>query len=135
MTDENPSILSHVSIGTNDFARSTQFYDKALAPLGIARVETLVGEAVAYGKQYPEFWVVIPHDDQAATVGNGTHIGFISNSKDAVHAFYEAALNAGGTDCGAPGARPIYGAPYYGCFIIDPDGHKIEASFWDSSVL
>ncbi|MDB4223059.1 VOC family protein [Granulosicoccus sp.] len=135
MTDENPSILSHVSIGTNDLERSAQFYDKILAPLGIARVETLAGEAVAFGKQYPEFWVVIPHDDQVATVGNGTHIGFISNSKAAVQAFYEAALNAGGTDCGAPGPRPLYGDPYYGCFIIDPDGHKIEASFWDSSAI
>lgn len=93
----------------------------------------MAGEAVAYGKQFPEFRVVIPHDDQVATVGNGTNIEFISNSKAAVHAFYEAALNAGGIDCGAPGPRPILGDPFYGCFIIDPDGHNIEASFWDSS--
>ena len=114
MTDENPSILSHVSIGTNDFERSTQFYDEVLAALGIARLETLAGEAVAYGKKTPEFWIVIPHDDQVATVGNGMHIGFVANSKAAVHTFYEAALNAGGTDCGAPGPRPIYGDTYYG---------------------
>lgn len=133
MADNNPSILSHISVGTNDLERSSEFYDKALAPLGIARVETIAGEAVAYGKQYPEFWVVIPLDEQVATVGNGMHIGFIASSKDEVHAFHEAALNAGGVDNGAPGPRPLYGDPYYGCFIVDPDGHRIEASFWDTS--
>ena len=131
MSDDNPSILSHVSLGTNDLKRSSEFYDAALAPLGIRRVETIEKMAVAYGKQYPEFWIAIPHNDGLATVGNGVHIGFIANSKDAVHAFHQAALNAGGIDDGAPGPRPIYGEPYYGCFIIDPDGHKIEASFWD----
>lgn len=133
MADNNPSILSHISVGTNDLERSSEFYDKALATLGIARVETIAGEAVAYGKQYPEFWVVVPLDEQIATVANGMHIGFIASSKDEVHAFHEAALNAGGADNGAPGPRPLYGDPYYGCFIIDPDGHRIEASFWDSS--
>ena len=74
-------------------------------------------------------------NEQLATVGNGTHIGFIASSKKQVHAFHEAALLAGGKDNGAPGARPLYGEPYYGCFIIDPDGHKLEASFWDLSAV
>lgn len=131
MSDENPSILSHVSLGTNDLDTASTFYDKALTSLGIKRIETIEGIAVAYGKVYPEFWIAIPHDDQEATVGNGVHIGFIANSQAQVHAFYEACIAAGGRDDGAPGPRPIYGEPYYGCFIIDPDGHKIEASFWD----
>ena len=134
MTDNNPSILSHVSIGTNNLEQSCAFYDKALAPLGIARVETIAGEAVAYGKQYPEFWVVVPHNDGQSTIGNGTHIGFIAGSKKAVRAFHEAALNAGGVDDGPPGPRPLYGAPYFGCFVIDTEGHKIEASFWDKTL-
>ena len=51
-----------------------------------------------------------------------------------VDAFYHAALDAGGTGDGAPGPRPEYGAPYYGCFVRDPDGHKIEATFWDTAL-
>lgn len=132
--DDNPSILSHVSIGTNNFERSVAFYDAVLSPLGCKRVMEHPG-AVAYGKQFPEFWVQTPIDGQSASVGNGTHIGFIAPTKKSVHAFYEAALAAGGVDDGAPGPRPDYGEPYYGCFVRDPDGHKIEASFWDMQLI
>ncbi len=132
MADENPSIVSHISIGTNDFDRALSFYDKVMAALGAQRVMEHPG-AVAYGKQYPEFWVQKPIDGYPASVGNGTHIGFVAASKQAVHAFHEAALAAGGQDNGAPGPRPHYGEPYYGCFVRDPDGHKIEAAFWDQT--
>jgi catechol 2,3-dioxygenase-like lactoylglutathione lyase family enzyme len=132
MSNNNLSILSHVSLGTNDLQRSSAFYDRALAPLGIRRVVTIAGDAIAYGKQHPEFWIAIPHNDQLATVGNGVHVGFIANSKEEVHAFHQAALVAGGVDDGAPGPRPMSGDAYYGCFIVDLDGHKIEASFWDA---
>ena len=67
-------------------------------------------------------------------VGNGTHIGFIAPTKEAVHAFYEAALKAGAIDDGVPGSRPAYSEPYYGCFVRDPDGHKVEAAFWDEQL-
>jgi catechol 2,3-dioxygenase-like lactoylglutathione lyase family enzyme len=130
MADENLSIISHVSIGVNDFDNAVAFYDKVLAALGFKRTAEHPG-AVAYGKRYPEFWVQVPFDGQPACVGNGTHIGFIAASKQAVHAFYEAALGAGGEDNGAPGPRPHYGDPYYGCFVKDPEGNKIEATFWD----
>jgi len=134
MSDENPSILSHVSLGTHDVDSAIAFYDKVLAPLGISRVENLEGIGAAYGKQFPEFWICLPHDDKRASTGNGVHVGFIANSKDDVHAFYDAALAAGGVDDGAPGPRPQYGEPYYGCFIMDPDGNKIEAAYWDMSM-
>jgi catechol 2,3-dioxygenase-like lactoylglutathione lyase family enzyme len=134
MADENPSIVSHVSIGTNDFERAVAFYDKVLATIGCKRVMEHPG-AVAYGKAYPEFWVQTPIDGYPASVGNGTHIGFIAASKEAVHAFYDAALATGGQDNGAPGPRPHYGDPYYGCFLRDPDGNKIEAAFWDESTV
>ena len=134
MSEDNPSILSHVSLGTNNLDRAVKFYDAALAPLGIKKLEVIEGIAVAYGKMYPEFWIALPHDDQKASVGNGVHIGFLASSKAAVHEFHAAALAAGGVDDGAPGPRPIYGEPYYGGFIIDPDGNKIEASFWDTSI-
>ncbi|RKH49547.1 VOC family protein [Corallococcus interemptor] len=133
MSDENPSILSHVSIGTNDFARAVAFYDAILTPLGCRRVLEFPN-AVAYGRQFPEFWVQTPIDGKPATVGNGTHFCFLATSKQAVDAFHQAALKAGATDDGAPGPRPLYGPPYYGCFVRDPDGHKVEANFWDASL-
>ncbi|ASJ71505.1 VOC family protein [Granulosicoccus antarcticus] len=134
MTEKNPSIISHVSLGTNDLAGACTFYDNVLSTLGIERIETLEGMAAAYGRQFPEFWIALPENDEKATVGNGVHIGFIAESREAVQAFHKAALSAGGTDAGAPGPRPHYGEPYYGCFIVDPDGNKIEATFWDGSV-
>lgn len=129
--DDNPSILSHVSIGTNDFEQAIAFYDQVLPTLGCKRIMEHPG-AVAYGKQYPEFWVGTPINRQPATIGNGTHIGFIAPIKEAVHAFYATALAAGGVDDGEPGPRPDYGEPYYGCFVRDPDGHKVEASYIDT---
>ena len=130
MTDANPSILSHVSIGTSDFDRATRFYDTLLATLGCRRIMEHPG-AVAYGRVYPEFWVQTPIDGKAASIGNGTHFGFFAASKAEVDAFHAAGVAAGATDDGAPGPRADYGAPYYGCFLRDPDGHKIEATFWD----
>jgi catechol 2,3-dioxygenase-like lactoylglutathione lyase family enzyme len=132
--DNNPSILSHVSIGTNHFAQAVAFYDAVLPTLGCKRMMEHPG-AVAYGKIYPEFWVQTPIDGQPASVGNGTHIGFSAPTKASVHAFYEAALAAGGVDEGAPGGRPDYGEPYYGCFVRDLDGHKVEASYWDMELI
>ncbi len=132
--EDNPSTLSHVLIGTNDFERAVAFYEKVLPTLGCKRVMAYPS-AIAYGKQYPEFWVQTPINGQPASIGNGTHIGFVAPTKAAVHAFYEAALAAGGTDDGAPGSRPDYGEPYYGCFVRDLDGHKVEASFWDLQLV
>jgi catechol 2,3-dioxygenase-like lactoylglutathione lyase family enzyme len=130
---ENPSILSHISLGTNDFARAVAFYDRVLPTLGCKRIMEHPG-AVAYGREFPEFWVQTPIDGRPASVGNGSHFGFFAPSKEAVQAFFEAALDAGAQDDGAPGPRPEYGAPYYGCFVRDLDGHKIEAAFWDMSL-
>ena len=130
MSDDNPSILSHVSVGTDDFDRAIAFYDAALLPLGCKRIVEHPG-AVGWGKLYPEFWVQTPIDGKPAAAGNGTHIGFLATSKEAVHAFYDAALKAGAKCDGPPGPRPHYGEPYYGCFVRDLDGHKIEASHWD----
>lgn len=131
MAEESiPSILSHVSIGTNDFARATAFYDRLMPLVGARRVHEQAN-AVAYGKAFPEFWVQEPQDGAKASIGNGIHFGFIAPSKAAVDAFHQAALEAGATDDGGPGPRPEYGEPYYGCFVRDPDGHKIEAAYWD----
>jgi len=134
MSEQNPSILSHVSIGTNQFDKAVAFYDRVLATLGCKRILEHPG-AVSWGREYPEFWVQTPIDGQPATVGNGTHFGFVAPDKQAVHAFYEAALAAGASPDGPPGPRPHYGEPYYGCFVRDLDGHKIEAAFWDMEMV
>ena len=131
-TPENPSIMNHVSVGTNDFEAATAFYDAVLPTVGARRIMAHEG-AVAYGKLFPEFWVQLPFDGGAASVGNGTHFAFFASSIEEVHAFHAAVLAAGGTDEGAPGPRPQYGDPYYGCFCRDLDGNKIEAAFWDTS--
>lgn len=130
MADTNPSILSHISLGTNQFDKAVAFYDRVLPTLGCKRI-LAHPSAVAYGRQYPEFWVQTPIDGQPASIGNGTHFGFFAPDKAAVHAFHQAALEAGARDEGAPGPRPEYGEPYYGCFVRDLDGHKIEAAYWD----
>ena len=129
-----PSILSHVSVGTNDLAAAVAFYDKVLATLDIVQVfaEDNV-PAVAYGRQYPEFWVQLPHDGNAPSVGNGYHVAFLATTKEAVHRFYEEAIACGATGDGEPGPRPQYGDAYYGSFVRDLDGHKIEAMYWDES--
>ena len=133
MAEENPSVVSHVSIGTNDFGRAIAFYDKVFAVLGCRQVLSFP-DAVAYGKRFPEFWVGKAFDENKATVGNGTHFGFIADTKEKVHEFYRVALEAGATDDGPPGPRPLYGEPYYGAFVRDLDGHKIEAAYWDESL-
>lgn len=130
--ESNPSILSHVSLGSNDFDRAVAFYDRVLAPLGCRRVVEHPG-AVAYGREYPEFWIQRPYNGAPASVGNGTHIGFFAPNRESVDAFYQAAVAAGARPDGAPGPREEYGAPYYGCFVRDLDGHKVEATFWDLS--
>ena len=132
MENVNPSIISHISIGTNHFERAVAFYDSVLATLDCKQLMNYPG-AVAYGREFPEFWVQTPIDGRPANVGNGTHFGFVANSKEAVHAFHAAALAAGGIDDGAPGPRPDYTDAYYGCFIRDMDGHKIEATYWNEA--
>ncbi len=127
---ENPSIMSHVSLGTNDFTKAKAFYTAVLETIG-AHIVMEHADAAAFGKKFPEFWVQAPFDGKPAATANGVHFGFWANSKQEVHAFYDTALKHGATDDGEPGPREEYGAPYYGCFVLDLDGHKIEAAFWD----
>ena len=127
MSDEIPSIVHHLSLGTNDFDRALAFYDRVMPTVGARKVLSLPG-AAAYGKQFPEFWIQIPLDRAAAGVGNGTHVAFIASSREVVDAFHAAALEAGATDDGPPGLRTQYGPDYYACYVRDLDGHKIEAA-------
>lgn len=120
------SVMSHVSLGTNDYPRAKAFYDQVLATLQIRCVMDFPG-AAGYGRKFPEFWIQLPHDRKPATVGNGVHISFLANSREEVDAFHAKALSLGATDDGAPGLRPEYDKGYYAAFVRDLDGHKIEA--------
>lgn len=130
LMDDNPSILNHVSIGVTDVEKSGIFYDAVLATIGAKRIMEHE-DAIAYGKMFPEFWVQSPLDGGTSATANGTHFSFSAQSKAEVDAFHAAAVANGASDDGTPGPRSEYGDPYYGCFVKDPDGHKIEATFWD----
>ena len=121
-------MLHHVSVGVADVARATNFYDPVMAALGYKRVMEFMPYAVAYGDGAPSFWVQLPADQKSASPGNGNHVGFAARTKNAVHKFHETALANGGKDNGAPGPRPDYGPDYYGAFVIDLDGNKLEAT-------
>jgi len=123
-------LLSHVSVGTNDFAAAKAFYDAVMPTIEATCIMEHQGAAV-YGRAFPEFWVQAPYNGMYADHGNGNHVAFLCESPEQVDDFFEAAVDAGGTDDGAPGPRPLYGPAYYGCYILDLDGNKIEAMFWD----
>ena len=117
-------ILDHMGFSVRDTERSKAFYVQALAPLGIAIVMKGHGWVGMGREGRPQFWF----GGGGGKAGAGpVHLAFAARSRAEVRAFYEAALAAGGKDNGAPGLRPEYHADYYGAFVIDPDGHNIEA--------
>lgn len=122
-------MLDHVGFSVSDLERARQFYQKALAPLGVMLIyditaEQTDGEAyLGFGEdQKPYFWV-----GTGKTSGARVHVAFLAESREVVGRFYETALAAGGRDNGAPGLRPHYHKNYYGAFVLDPDGNNIEA--------
>lgn len=133
MSNGNPSCISHVSLGTNQYGEAKAFYLEVLATIGCKLIMEHPG-AAAFGKDFPEFWIQEPLDGSRAAVGNGVHVGFMAASRDEVDEFYKIALRAGATTDGPPGKRHDYGEPYYGCFVRDLDGNKIEAVYWDEEL-
>ena len=125
--------LDHVTLTVGDYARSRAFYEKALAPLGIAKIMEF-GQACGFGREgKPDFWIGAgPASFQKAEhlrIITPTHIAFVARDRGEVEAFYAAALAAGGKDFGPPGIRAHYHPNYYGAFVLDPDGHDIEAVY------
>jgi catechol 2,3-dioxygenase-like lactoylglutathione lyase family enzyme len=116
-------VLDHVTIGISDIERSKAFYDAALRSLGISRLYAEGAEFAGYGI-HPKafFWI-----GRRGTPQTGAHIAFTANDRATVDRFYDDAIKAGGRDNGRPGIRPHYHANYYGAFVLDPDGHNIEA--------
>ena len=123
-------MIDHLSLGVRDLAKSRAFYDAALAPLGYGRHFDLP-DTSGYGSSEPHplgeqalaFWIGAEPEGLAL---NG-HICFHARNRAAVDAFYKAALAAGARDNGAPGLRPHYHPTYYAAFVVDPNGHRLEA--------
>ena len=119
-------MIDHVTISVSDLARSKRFYEQAFEPLGYG---------VSFGEQ-GVFWAFdvgkgLFEICQAEKTGALTsfHIAFRVPGHAEVQDFHTAAMAAGATDNGAPGPRPEYAKDYYACFVLDPDGHNIEAVF------
>ena len=125
-------MFSHVTVGTNDLAKAGAFYDAVFAVLGMSR--GLEGETfVSYGERSGgRFFVMLPFNGEPATVGNGVHAAFRAADRVSVDAFHAAALANGGSDEGAPGLRPHYHADYYGAYVRDPDGNKLQAVYHEA---
>ena len=122
-------MLDHVGIPVSDFKRSKGFYMQVLKPLGYGLVmevsskETGGENQAGFGAgKRPQFWI-----GTGTPIKGQVHFAFLATNRDAVRAFYDAAMKAGGKDNGAPGLRPHYHENYYGAFVLDPDGHNIEA--------
>lgn len=117
-------MIDHVGFPVSDYERSKRFYEQALAPLGYTLVMEFSAEHTAgFGANgKPDFWI-----GGKGKLNGVLHVAIAAKDRAAVDAFHRAALAAGGKDNGAPGLRPQYHPNYYGAFVLDPDGHNIEA--------
>ena len=117
-------VIDHLSLGVSDLARSRDFYRRALTPLGFAELGRWREDAteVVFGlEEAGDFAITTSY-----AVG-GSHVAFAADRREQVDAFHAAAIEAGGRDNGPPGLRPGYAEGYYGAFVLDPDGHNVEA--------
>ncbi len=119
-------MIHHVSLGTSNIIRAKAFYDPLMALIGFRCLKTSEN-AAHYGASDIVFSIQKPVDGLIASAGNGVHVAFQAPDRETVRRFYAAALANGGRDEGAPGIRSEYNANYYGAFVRDLDGNKIEA--------
>jgi catechol 2,3-dioxygenase-like lactoylglutathione lyase family enzyme len=119
-------MISHVSIGVKDLARSRKFYDATLKPLGYKCLME-GAEYLGYGATEPELWVMAVKHPVMPNAESGLHFCFEAKRRSDVDSFHHAATATGGKDNGEPGIRKDYGDNYYAAFVIDPDGYRLEA--------
>src|SRR5688572_30100156 len=110
-------MIDHININVSDFDGARAFYTQALAPLGVEVIMEFPGTAGLGNAGKPDLWIS-ERDEPSAPI----HVAISAPDRETVDAFHAAALEAGGTDNGAPGERPQYHANYYGAFVLDPDG-------------
>jgi catechol 2,3-dioxygenase-like lactoylglutathione lyase family enzyme len=125
------TILDHFGINVSSYERSKAFYEKALAPLGV-QVVMEYGTACGFGRDgKPDLWIgegiTKFQRPEHLKVITPVHVALVARSRAEVEGFYKAALAAGGKDNGPPGVRKEYHPNYYGAFVLDPDGHNVEA--------
>jgi catechol 2,3-dioxygenase-like lactoylglutathione lyase family enzyme len=124
---ERRVVIDHISIGVSDLERSREFYRRALQPLGYSEIGPWSEEnnEVAFGLEGVNDFAISTQYGAGGTV----HVAFAADRPEQVDAFHAAALAAGGRDNGPPGFRPEYSYGYYGAFVLDPDGHNVEAVY------
>ena len=122
-------MIDHVSLGVRDLERSRRFYDAVLRPLGMVRIVDFEQRGSDYGAMAGslgvEFTVTVEPSDSLPS--RGMHLCFRAPDRAAVQAFHAAALFSGGRNDGEPGLRPQYHPDYFAAFVMDPDGHRVEA--------
>ena len=117
-------MFDHVAFGVSNYAASKAFFLRALEPLGVSVVsEGPLGVELCRPNCKASLCIRLKPEDRPMHL----HLAFTAETRQQVHAFHRAALQAGAKDNGAPGLRPIYHANYYAAFVVGPDGHNIEA--------
>ena len=120
-------MYSHITLGSNDLSKAEPLYDALMAVLGHP-VLMKTPAALGYGEPSGQhLFIVPPFDRKEAHPGNGVHAAFSADTRAKVDAFYKAAMDNGGSDAGPPGLRPHYHPNYYGAYVRNPDGNKIQA--------
>lgn len=119
-------MIDHVSIAVSDLARAGSFFDAVLAPLELCRLATRERQ-IGYGKRYPELWLNLRAHMETVDDDTGAHVALRAPAPEAVDRFHAEAIATGGRCDGAPGWREAHVTRYYGAFVRDPDGNRIEA--------
>lgn len=126
-------MIDHVSLAVSNLSAAATFYDDVLAPLGLRRIATRA-RTIGYGKRYPEFWLNLREEMAKAPADTGAHVCLRASSEEAVRTFHDRALASGGRSDGEPGLRSGAVTDYFGAFIRDIDGNKVEAITFPPSI-
>jgi catechol 2,3-dioxygenase-like lactoylglutathione lyase family enzyme len=123
-------MIDHISVAVRNLATSAAFYEAVLGALGLARIVDRSPASVGFGRKYPEFWLNAREGLAPQPETTGTHICLRAPGESAVRAFFDAAIAHGGKSAGDPGPRQGAFTTYFGAFVFDPDGNKIEAVYF-----
>ena len=119
-------MIDHVSVAVRDLARSATFYERLLAPLGYTRLVERPA-SIGFGKKYPELWLNLRADMSAAPTNPGSHVALRASSEERRARLPRRGVGGGGASAGEPGPRQAAMTTYFGAFVLDPDGNKLEA--------